>query len=370
MRVALVHDDLTQRGGAERVVLSLAQLFPDAPIYTAAYDPDGTFPEFASRDIRTSFLQRLPHTGGSARALLPLYPAAFETLRPKGVDAVISSSSRFAHGVRTGGIPHLCYCHNPARFLYQPDDYFGAGGPVPGWLRPALAPVLRGLRRWDAAAASRPDEYLANSRVVAGRILDTYGRTATVVNPPVDVARIAAGPEGATTALPPSPFYLVVSRLLPYKRVDLAAAVCRERGVRLVVVGNGPARPQVEAAGGDRCELRGAVSDDELLALLHGCQAVLHPGEEDFGFMPLEANAAGKPVVTVAQAGALETVVDGTTGVLFRGQTPEALNAALDRLESRSWDPDVLRAHAERFDEAHFHRAITRQLDQLLRQRR
>ena len=367
MRVALVHDDLTQRGGAERVVLSLARLFPGAPIYTAAYDAEGTFPEFAGLDIRTSFLQHLPHRGGKARALLPLYPAAFETLRPRGFDAVISSTSRFAHGVRTGDVPHLCYCHNPARFLYQPDDYFGVGGPVAGWLRPTLAPLLGALRRWDTAAARRPDAYLANSQVVAGRILATYGRTATVVNPPVDVARIAAGPQQSSAATPPVPYYLVVSRLLPYKRVDLSAAVCRARGARLVVVGDGPARGQVEGAGGDRVELRGAVGDDELLALLHGCQAVLHPGEEDFGFMPLEANAAGKPVVTVASGGALETVIDGTTGVLFRGQVPDALNAALDRLESRSWDPAVLRAHAERFDEAHFHRAITRQLDQLLR---
>lgn len=370
MNVALVHDDLTQRGGAERVLLSLARLFPDAPIYTTVYDREGTFPEFAEREVRTTFLQHLPHTGGRARSLLPLYPAAVKTLRPHSYEAVISSSSRFAHGVRTGGVPHLCYCYNPARFLYQRDDYFGEGGPVPGWLRPTLAPLLWALKRWDQDAARRPDDYVTSSKVVAARILNIYGRAATVVNPPVNVARIARGPQLAGIAVPEKPYYLVVSRLLPYKRVDLATAVCRERRARLVVVGEGPAQAQVVASAGPECELRGAVSDDELLALLHGCQAVLHPGEEDFGFMPLEANAAGKPVVTVAQAGALETVVDGTTGVLFRGQTPEALNAALDRLESRSWDPDVLRAHAERFDEAHFHRAITRQLDQLLRQRR
>ena len=369
MKVALVHDDLVQRGGAERVVLSLSRLFPDAPIYTTVYDEAGTFPEFADRDVRTTFLQHLPHRGGAARALLPLYPAAVRALRPRRYDVVISSSSRFAHGVDTGGAPHLCYCYNPARFLYQGDDYFGAGGPVPAWLRPLLGPLLSGLRRWDAAAARRPDQFLTTSKVVAGRILATYGRAATVVNPPVDVARIAGGARQAHPALPDGPYYLVVSRLLAYKRVELAAATCAARGARLVVVGEGPARSEVERVAGAACELRGSVGDDELLALLHGCRAVLHPGEEDFGYMPLEANAAGKPVVTVARAGALETVIDGTTGVLFRNQTVEGLSAALDRLESRSWDGAVLRAHAEQFDERHFHRAIRRQVEQLLQAR-
>lgn len=367
MKVALVHDDLTQRGGAERVVLSLARLFPDAPIYTTVFDAEGTFPEFADREVRTSPLQRLPHRGPTARALLPLYPAALAALRPRGFDAVISSTSRFAHGIQTGATPHLSYCHNPARFLYQGQDYFGEGSPVAGWLRPALSPLLGALRAWDRRAAERPDQYVANSAVVAERIKALYGRDAIVVHPPVEVERIAAGPRRAPASVPDGPYYLVVSRLLAYKRVDLAAAACRARGARLVIVGDGPGRATVEAAAGPLCELRGVVSDDDLLALLHGCRAVLHPGEEDFGFMPLEANAAGKPVVTVAAAGALETVVDGTTGVLFRGQHVEALNAALDRLESRTWDPEVLRAHARQFDEAHFHRGMRRQLDLLLR---
>jgi glycosyltransferase involved in cell wall biosynthesis len=356
VKVAIVHDDLTQRGGAERVVVSLARLFPDAPILTAAYDRDGTFPELAERRIRTSFLQALPHRGQAARALLPLYPAAFATLRPRGFDLIVSSSSRFAHGIGTDGIPHLAYCHNPPRFLYQEGDYFGEGSPAPRWARPLLAPVLAGLRRWDARAGQRPDRYLANSQVVAGRIEKVYGRQAHVVHPPVDLDRFA-GPVD-DSRVPSEPYYLVVSRLLGYKRVDLAAAACRQRGHRLVVVGDGPARARVEAAAGPGCELRGRVDEPELRALLAHCRAVIHPGEEDFGFMPIEANAAGRPVVTVASGGALETVVDGMTGVLFRGDRPEDLNAALDRLESRSWDADALRTHAQRFSEPRFHRAV------------
>lgn len=364
MKVALVHDDLTQRGGAERVVVSLARLFPDAPIFTTVFDPGGTFPELAARDVRTTFLQRLPHRGAAARALLPLYPAAVATLRPQGFDLVISSSSRFAHGVQTGSTPHLTYCHNPPRFLYQPDDYFGAGGPVPPWARTALAPVLVALRRWDQRAAQRPHRYVANSAVVASRIGADYGRDAVVIHPPVDLSRFDA--DAGDQSVPDQPYYLVVSRLLAYKRVDLAAAACRERSVALVVVGDGPARGEVEAAAGAGCQMRGMVSDSELTALIRGCRAVIHPGEEDFGFMPIEANAAGKPVVTVARGGAMETVVDGTTGVLFRQQTVADLGSALDRLESRSWDDDVLRRHAAKFGEPRFHEAITAEAEALL----
>lgn len=364
MKVALVHDDLTQRGGAERVVVSLARLFPEAPIFTTVFDPAGTFPELADRDVRTTFLQRLPHRGSAARALLPLYPGAVETLRPRGFDLVISSTSRFAHGVHTGSTPHLTYCHNPPRFLYQPDEYFGAGGPVPPWARTVLTPVLSAMRRWDQRAARRPDRYVANSAVVAARIRANYGRDAEVIHPPVDLSRFDA--DTADQPVPAEPYYLVVSRLLAYKRVDLAAAVCRQRSAALVVVGDGPARGEVAAAAGPGCEMRGVISELELTALMRGCRAVIHPGVEDFGFMPIEANAAGKPIVTVARGGALETVVDGTTGVLFRQQTVEELGAALDRLDALDWDATVAREHASAFGEPRFHRAISAEAEALL----
>lgn len=385
-RVALVHDYLTQRGGAERVVLSMHRLFPEAPIYTSLHDPDGTYAEFREADVRTTFLQRLPRgwSGFSAgRGLLPLYPLAFAGLRLRGYDLVVSSSSGWAHGVRAVGAAHLCYCHTPARWLYQTDRYLDAGGPVPAWAQPMLGGLLGPLRRWDAAAARRPDLYVANSRLVAERIRTIYGRRAEVVHPP------AGGPAGgwttsATAAVPPreasrgEPYYLVVSRLLPYKRIDLAIAACAARRRRLVVVGDGPAASLLSAQAlqaaaaarvrepGALVEFRAQVTEEELGHLLAGCTALIQPGEEDFGMVPLEANAAGRPVVAFGRGGALESVADGVSGVLFEEQSEDSLGSALDRLEARAWDGERLRSHARAFGEAEFHAGLSSAVERLL----
>lgn len=355
LRAAIVHDDLTQRGGAERVVLSLSRLFPGAPVFTAIYDPAATYPEFGDVDVRPTFLQRAPKA--NPRALLPLYPAAIRSIDLSGYDVVISSTSRFAHGVRVPDGVHVTYCHNPARFLYQPDDYFGDGGPVGPRLRRALTPVLAGLRRWDQAAARRPDGYVANSRAVAQRIENLYGRVATVVNPPLDLGRFETDGQPSASS-PASPFYLMVSRLLPYKRADLAVEACARLGRRLVVVGSGPAEQRLRSLGGDVVEFRTDISDAELTELLAGCTALIQPGLEDFGFAPLEANAAGRPAIAFGEGGALETVVDGETGVLFAEQDVGSLIDAVERCESRSWDRATLRSHAESMGEPRFHRAM------------
>lgn len=356
MKVALVHDDLTQRGGAEQVVLSLLRLFREAHLYTSVYDPGGTFPEFREHEIRTTFLQRLPGRGPAARRLLPLYPLAFDSLVLRGYDLVISSSSRFAHGTRTDGAVHLCYCHAPARFLYQPERYLVDGGPAPRWVRPALRPVLAAMRRWDRVAAARPDVYVANSRAVAARIRASYGREAKVIHPPVSMDGIV--PANGT----PGEFFLAVARLLPYKRLDLAVRVCTERRAPLVVVGDGPDRNRLEALAGETVRFVGTLSRPLLRHILRRCRALLQPGEEDFGIVPLEANAAGRPVVAYAAGGARETVVDGSTGVLFGEQTPESLASALDRLKALDFSSDDLRTHAESFGEERFH---TELLDQV-----
>lgn len=354
LRVAIVHDDLTQRGGAERVVLSLHRLFPDAPIYATVYDPEGTYPEFAELDVRSSFLQRLPHRGGRARALLPFYPAAVRTLRLRGYDLVVSSSSRFAHGTRTPGAFHLCYCYNPPRWLHQADEYFADGGPVPAKVRPLLAPVLGWLRRWDRAASRRPDLYVAISRTVADRIKSVYGREARVVRPPLDLSRFR--PVGPTESV--APYYLMVSRLLPYKRVDLAVQACAARGSRLVVVGSGPAEQTLRRLAGPTVEFRSGLNEVELTELLANCVAVVQPGLEDLGFAPLEANACGRPALAYAAGGALETVVDGVTGVHFGEQSVASLVAAMDRVEASLWDGDILRTHAATMGEERFHREL------------
>lgn len=366
MRVAVVHDDLTQRGGAERVVVALRRLFPEADLYTSVLSPDETFPELARADVRTSFLQRLPHHGPWARRLLPLYPLAFGRMVPRGYHLVVSSSSRFAHGVRAPGALHVCYCHSPARWLYhQREEYLADERLVPRPLRPALAPVLGVLRRWDRRAARRPDVYVANSRATANRIRELYGREAEIVHPPVEVDRISMADAPPRASDP----YLVVSRLLPYKRVDLAVRVCSERGIPLVVIGDGPERPHLETLAGPSVRFVPRVSDPELVGYLRSCRALIQCGEEDFGIAPLEANAAGRPVVAFARGGALETVRDGETGVLFDAQTPEALSAALDRLRAGAWPAGRLREHAERFGEDVFGRRLMEVVERAMRRR-
>ena len=354
MRVALVHDYLTQRGGAERVVLALHHLFPEAPVYTSVYDPDSTFPEFSSVDVRTTWLHQLTRCVGSSRALLPAYAAAFEGLELRGYDLVLSSSSGWAHGVRSKGAVHVTYCHTPARWLYQTDRYLSAGGPVPAWARPGVLPVLGALRRWDRRAATRPHAYVANSHTVAGRIRKVYGIEAPVVHPPVAFYRpaVSAGDsaEGG--------YALVIARLLPYKRVDLVIAASRSLGLPLVVVGDGPAAAKLAALADDSVRFLTSIADEHLARLLAGCVALVQAGEEDFGIAPLEANAAGRPVVAFAAGGALETVVHGSTGVLFHEQTVKALAGALTQVAERHWDAGALVRHARQFEEERFHRGL------------
>jgi glycosyltransferase involved in cell wall biosynthesis len=363
MRVAIVHDYLTQRGGAERVVLAFHELFPEAPIFTSIYDPDGTFPAYRGQDIRTTFLQHLPHDGDAFRRLLMLYPVAFSRLRLEGYDLVLSSSSGWAHGVDAEDAVHVCYCYTPARWLYLQRSYFGVDGPVPTWLRYPLQPALGGLTMWDKRAASRVDHYLAISRASAERVRRLYRRPATVVHGPIEIDRIAFDPAGEPET---PPYYMTLARLLPYKRIDRAIRACERRGTRLIVVGRGPAGAGLRRIAGPRVEFREGVSDDELNRLLAGCTGLIQAGDEDFGLAPLEANAAGRPVVAYGVSGALETVVDGETGVLFREPTVESLCRAMDDLEGRRWDPHRLRAHAASFNKERFKLRISHAIDDAL----
>ncbi len=368
MRVAIVHDYLTQQGGGERVVLSLLALFPDADLYTSVYDPHGTFPEFKNFRVRTTSLQRFARKGDSRR-LLPFYARAFRNLTLEGYDLVLSSSSGFAHGVNVVGGMHVCYCHTPPRFLHQSATYLAEGSGVAKPLQLALAPLLAHLRRADRKAARRPHRYLANSHVTAARIKDTYGRDSVIVSPPVDLDRLAtSGPRSAAGSAPVAgaqPYFLAISRLLPYKRVDLAIKAAERTGTRLVVVGEGPALPALQAIAGPDVEFRGRVTDAELNELLEGCEALIQAGAEDFGIVPLEANAAGKPVVAYAAGGALETVVDGVSGVLVPAQDEEAFAAALIRVQRTAWDADAVRGNAQFFGERRFHQQLLAELASL-----
>ena len=350
MRIALVHDDLTQRGGAERVVVAMHKIWPDAPIFTSVYDPAATFSEFKTMDVRTSFMQKIPGAASARynKLFLTLYPRAFESLDLRGFDVVLSHGTRFAHGVITPPETcHIHYCHTPARFAWRYQEYIEEGS-FGRLSRAALPPVIHRLRQWDQLAAQRVDSFFGNSRNIVGRIGKFYRRPADVLYPPVETGRFHV------EAAPSADYLLAVSRLLPYKKVDLAIRACNLLKTKLKVVGTGPDLERLRALAGPTVEVLGRVPDGQVETLFAHCRAFLFPGEEDFGIAPVEAMAAGRPVIAYAAGGALETVIDGETGLLFREPTAESLADAIARLDTLTFDPQKLRVHAERFDTAAF----------------
>ena len=364
MRVAFVHDYLTQFGGAERVLLELLPLYPDAPLYTSVFDPRAVEGRFAGADVRTTFLQALPGATRHFRALLPLYPSAFESLDLTGFDLVISSTTSFAKGVRVApGALHVCYIHTPTRFLWYPGEY--TGELTPPLARPALSALLPWLRRWDRRAAQRPAHLIANSHNVAQRVLEIYGRRSDVVHCPVDAAAFAS--DGVQ---PPDEYFLVMSRLLPYKRIALAIEACALIAQRLVVVGSGPDERRLRAVAGPLCEFAGRVSDQRRRELVARARAVIVPGEEDFGLVALEAAAAGRPTVAFAAGGALETVVEGETGLFFREPNPRALAQSLQALAMQRFDSARMQMHARRFAPDAFRQQFAALIQRYLRESR
>lgn len=342
MKVAIVHDYLNQAGGAERVVGELHRIYPEAPIYTSILDRSSLWPALQNADIRTSWMQQLPGLRKHFKKYLPFYPGAIESFDLSEYDLVISSSSAFGKGAITRkGACHVCYCHSPMRFVWDYDRYMEreSYGRIPRLLLPAL---VGALRRWDLRTAGRPDVYLVNSSVVAERVRQLYGRDSEVVPPPVDLARYHLSEADAG-------YYLVVSRLNPYKRIDLAVAAFNGTPYRLVVVGDGPDRAGLEALAEPNITFVGRRSDAEVAAYYSGCRAVIFPGEEDFGLVPLEANASGRPVIAYRAGGALDTVIDGQTGLFFEETSPASLRAAVERCERSDWDRAQLRRHAETF---------------------
>ncbi len=341
MRVAFVHDYLTQFGGAERVLLEMQRLYPQAPVYTSLYDADAFDGAFAGIEVRTSFLQRLPGAQRAFRALVPLYPRAFESLDLRGFDLVISSTTSFAKGVRVPpGCLHVCYINTPTRFLWYPQEY--ALELTPSLARPALALAQPWLRRWDWEAAQRPHRLVANSHNVAERIQQTYGRASDVLHCPADVS-------GFDEPVQAGDYFLVMSRLLPYKRVQLAIEACERIQARLIVAGAGPDEHRLRAIAGRNVEFAGYVSDAQRRALIAGALALIVPGVEDFGLVPLEAAAAGRPTVAFAAGGALETVVEGETGLFFREPDARSLAQALQALSQEHFDSERMRAHARAY---------------------
>ena len=345
-KVAIVHDYLTQAGGAERVAATLHRLFPESLLYTSVYDPKATLAYFDNVTVATSFLQRWPLSSQRMHKFaLPLYPTAFEHFDLSSYDLVISSSSSFAKGVITPPHTcHVCYCHTPARFAWRQHEYLSQSrrGRVMSLL---LRNMLGRLRSWAIESAQRPDYYVANSFNVAQRIRKYYRRdVAAVIPPPIDTARYAPAPPSEVGS-----HFLIVSRLVGYKRIDLAVHACNQLQIPLRIVGTGPDMAGLKRIAGPTVEFLGRLSDAEVAREFARCQALIFPGEEDFGMTPLECMASGRPVVAFAAGGALETVVDGETGVLFQAQTPESLAAALQSVSAREWAPDALQKYAAQF---------------------
>ena len=346
--VAIVHDYLNQPGGAERVVLAMAAIWPDAPIYTSLYRADSTFAGFGAANVHTTGLHWLPVDGGF-RNLFPLYPAAFRSLGPLGHDVVISSSSGWAHSVRTAPESfHAVYCYTPARWLYG-GEYLGADR-----RKQALRPFMGGIRRWDRLAAQRAHLYIAISQEVRERIARHYGVDAPVVYPPVDVDRFRPRPRGERL--------LVVSRLLPYKRVDAIVDVATRAGIGLDVVGTGPALADLRRRAGPTVEFHGRLGDEAVTAMMEACRALCVLAKEDFGITPVEANAAGKPVVAFGAGGALETLIDGVTGAFFKRHEPDEILAAIRRCDQIDTEPHAMAAAARRFSPRAFEASLLRAL--------
>jgi len=352
MRVALAHDYLNQTGGAESVAAVLCSMFPGSPLFTSVYDRKAMPEHWRSVDIRTSFMQRLSPRLEVAKALLPLYPAAFESFDLADYDLVLSSCSTFAKGVITHpGTTHVCYCHNTTRALWMYHEYV-AHERIGCMQRTLLPTIVAPLRLWDFAAAQRVDYFIANSRTTAARIGKYYRRDAVVIEPPIRVAEFSGG-DGTV-----EPYYLVLARLQPYKRIDLAVQAANRLRLPLKIAGRGPDEARLRALAGPTVEFLGPVGAAARARLLQRCSALIVPGKEDFGLNALEAQAAGRPVVAYGAGGSLETVVEGATGAFFKEQIVESLAAVLEAFEPGSFAPDACVAQANRFDEAVFKKRL------------
>jgi glycosyltransferase involved in cell wall biosynthesis len=360
VRWALVHDWLNQAGGAEVVLGVLHECYPAAPVYTTIHDP-GRLP-LPGWDLRVSWLNAVPFARRHHQALLPLYPLAWDSTRLRGFDAVLSNKSGFCHGVRTGGATHVCYCLTPTRFVWDAETYVAHEALPPG-ARLALRALLPWLRRWDLAAARRVDHFVAISSAVRQRIAGCYGRDSTVIHPPAEVAAERPGP-------PTGDYYLCLGRLVPYKRLDLAVAAFNELGLKLVVVGDGRDRGRLEALAGPTVQFRGHLPQAEVGELLRGCRGLVWPGVEDYGLAPVEAMAAGRPVLARRAGGVLDTVVDGLTGLFFDDRDDaSALAEVVRRAEAIAWEPAAIHAHARRFGREVFEARLGAHLAEVLADR-
>ncbi len=342
-RIALFQDYLAQNGGAERVTEAIHQALPESDLYTTLSVPEKISPYLRQLETRTTWMQALPAKDKLYRHYFLLYPFAVESAHLEAYDLVLSSCCGYSKGVKRGpDAVHVCYCHNPMRWVWRLPEYLGREQ-FSHTTKAALRVMVEWLKRWEISAARRPDYYIANSHIVAKRLQSAFGVEATVIEPPIVTSRFRVSRET-------DDYYLVLSRLVSYKRIDLAVEACTRSGRRLLVIGDGPDRARLQALAGPTVFFLGRLSDRDVNQYASRCRALIFPGEEDFGMAPLEVNAAGRPVVAYGAGGATETVVEGMNGLLFWEQTTESLLEALERFEFRCWDPRAIRKHAEGYD--------------------
>lgn len=352
MKLALVHDWLNQIGGAEDVLDTLMKLYPDRPLYTSIYAPELMPPHYKTWDIHTLWIDRMPGIHNHHQPYLPLYPLAWGGLDLSDYDVVLSNKSGFCIGLQHGEKTlHICYCLAPTRYVWQIDSYIareGIGKP----LQMALRPIIAALRNWDYRASQRVSHFIAISTEIQERIKTYYGRDSVVIYPPV-----------YTTRFQPSDtvedYYLIVSRLIPYKRIDLAVQAATRLGLPLKIGGKGRDLDRLKAMAGPTVEFLGYVPDEQLPELMAKCKAFLFPGLEDFGITPVQAQAAGRPVIAFGGGGALDTVIPGKTGELFYEMTVDSLAAVMQKFDANAYESAAIRAHAKQFDTSVFNQQIS-----------
>jgi glycosyltransferase involved in cell wall biosynthesis len=342
MKIAVVHDYFTQLGGAEKVAEELMRLLSGAALHATVALPECMPASLVGVPITTSWMQKLPRMSEYYRLYFLLYPLAVPSLDLSGYDLVLSSSSGYAKGVRADrDAIHVCYCHTPMRWAWSFEGY-SAREEMGAAKRLLLPHLVRGLRQWDIGASRQPDHFIANSQTVAERILRAYGRIAEVIHPPIDLSRFRPSTQQ-------DDYYLVLARLVSYKRIDLAVQACTLLGRRLLVIGEGPDRARLMANAGPTVSFLGRLTDEEVEYYASRCRALIFPGEEDFGMAPLEIAAAGRPTIAYRAGGAVETIVDGVTGLFFDRPDARDLAAAITCFERIEWSPAALRRHARNF---------------------
>ena len=365
MKLAIIHDWLNQRGGAEDVLEAMVATYPSSPVFTSIYEPGMMPSAYQDWEIHPLWTNRLPGIAQLHMQFLPVYPLAWSNFRPRGFDLILSNKSGFCHGVRPASrTPHVCYCLTPTRYLWQYEEYMEHEGYPKTWVE-LLRPLIHRLRKWDFTAAQRVTKFIAISSEIRARIQQFYQREATIIHPPVDIERFRPLPKGEV-----GNYFLVVSRLIPYKRIDLAIEAANALDLPLKIAGRGRDERRLRSLAGPKVEFLGYVENEELPRLMAQCRALLFPGSEDFGIVPVQAQAAGRPVLAFAGGGALDTVTPGVSGELFTEQKVDSLVAALKEFDPDKYSTHTIRERAERFSVKRFQLEIRAVVEETLAEHR